>query len=84
MFDLDPVVTTVFLGMVAGVVEFIKHAWTAIFNDWHEWRTCAIIAVAGVTGALTALGIGTDVFMGAVIGFAASGYVTIAQNIGKK
>lgn len=84
MFDLDPVMAAIFLGMVAGVVEFIKHAWTAIFEDWHEWRTCAIIAVAGATGALTALGMGADVFMGAVIGFAASGYVTIAQNIGKK
>lgn len=84
VFNLDPIVVTIFLGMVAGVVEFLKHAWTAIFDDWHEWRTCAIIAVAGATGALTALWMGTDVLMGAVIGFAASGYITIAQNVGKK
>lgn len=84
VFDLDPMTVTIFLGMVAGIVEFLKHAWTAIFEDWHEWRTCAIIAVAGITGALTALGMGADVLMGAVIGFAASGYITIAQNVGKK
>lgn len=84
IFDLDPMTVTIFLGMVAGIVEFLKHAWTAIFEDWHEWRTCAIIAVAGITGALTALGMGADVLMGAVIGFAASGYITIAQNVGKK
>ena len=84
IFDLDPMTVTIFLGMVAGIVEFLKHAWSAIFEDWHEWRTCAIIAVAGITGALTALGMGADVLMGAVIGFAASGYITIAQNVGKK
>lgn len=84
IFDLDPMTVTIFLGMVAGIVEFLKHAWTAIFDDWHEWRTCAIIAVAGITGALTSLGMGADVLMGAVIGFAASGYITIAQNVGKK
>lgn len=84
VFDLDPMTVTIFLGMVAGIVEFLKHAWTAIFEDWHEWRTCAIIAVAGITGALTALGMGADVLMGAVIGFAASGYITIAQNVGKR
>lgn len=84
IFDLDPMTVTIFLGMVAGIVEFLKHAWTAIFEDWHEWRTCAIIAVAGITGALTSLGMGSDVLMGAVIGFAASGYITIAQNVGKK
>ena len=84
IFDLDPMTVTIFLGMVAGIVEFLKHAWTAIFEDWHEWRTCAIIAAAGITGALTALGMGADVLMGAVIGFAASGYITIAQNVGKK
>lgn len=84
IFDLDPMTVTIFLGMVAGIVEFLKHAWSAIFEDWHEWRTCAIIAVAGITGALTALGMGADVLMGAVIGFAASGYITIAQNVGKR
>ena len=84
IFNLDPMVAVIFLGMVAGVVEFLKHAWTAIFDDWHEWRTCAIIAVAGATGALTALALGAGALMGAVIGFAASGYVTIAQNVGKK
>lgn len=84
VFDLDPMTVTIFLGMVAGIVEFLKHAWSAIFEDWHEWRTCAIIAAAGITGALTSLGMGADILMGAVIGFAASGYITIAQNVGKK
>ena len=84
IFDLDPMTVTIFLGMVAGIVEFLKHAWSAIFEDWHEWRTCAIIAVAGITGALTALWMGADMLMGAVVGFAASGYITIAQNVGKR
>lgn len=83
-FNLDPITAAIFLGMVAGAVEFIKRAWAAIFTDWHEWRACAIIAAAAVTGAFTASNMGMDVMMGAVIGLAASGYVTIAQNIGKE
>lgn len=84
IFDLDPMTMAIFLGMVAGLVELAKHAWTAIFTDWKEWRVCAIIAVAGATGAITAAAMSLSPLMGAVIGFAASGYITIAQNVGKK
>lgn len=84
IFNIDPVVMAVMLGMVAGLVEFIRHAWTGIFTDWKEWKTCLIIAVAGGTGAITAAMMGLNPLVGAVVGFAASGYVTIAQNVGKK
>lgn len=84
VFNLDPITTAIMLGMVAGVVEFVKAACAAIFTDWHQWKTCAIIAAAGITGALTANAMALNPLMGAVVGFAASGYVTIAQNIGKK
>lgn len=76
VFNLDPVQTAIMLGMVAGVVELIKRA------AQKEWRVCAIIAGAGLAGALTALCIGISPLVGAVIGFAASGFITIAQNIG--
>ena len=84
IFNLDPITVAIMLGMVAGVVEFVKAACVAFFTDGHQWKTCAIIAAAGITGALTANALGLNPLMGTVVGFAASGYVTIAQNIGKK
>jgi len=38
--------------------------------------------VAGVTGALVGMLISVNPLIGAVVGLAASGYITIAQNIG--
>lgn len=76
VFDLDPVVAAILLGMVAGVVELIKRAFEK------DWKAVAIIIGAGAAGALTALLISVNPLIGAVIGFAASGYITIVQNIG--
>lgn len=76
VFDLDPVVAAILLGMVAGVVELIKRAFEK------DWKAVAIIIGAGAAGALTALLVSVNPLIGAVIGFAASGYITIVQNIG--
>jgi len=76
VFNLDPVVAAILLGMVAGVVELIKR----LFEK--DWKAVTIILGAGVTGALVGLAISVNPLIGAVIGFAASGYITIAQNIG--
>lgn len=84
VFNLDPIQTAIMLGMVAGVVEFVKHFCAFLAKDTAEWKPCAIIATAGITGALTALALSLNPLIGAVVGFAASGYITIAQNIGKK
>lgn len=75
VFNLDPVTTAILLGMVAGVVELIKRAFEK------DWKAVAIIIGAGVTGALTALLIAVNPLIGAVVGLAASGFITIAQNI---
>ncbi len=77
IFNLEPVIAAVMLGMVAGVVELIKR----LFDK--DWRSVAIIVGAGVAGALTALPLGANPLIGAVVGLASSGYITIAQNIGK-
>lgn len=84
IFNLDPIQTAIMLGMVAGVVEFVKHFCAFLAKDTAEWKPCAIIATAGATGALTALALEINPLIGVVVGFAASGYITIAQNIGKK
>lgn len=77
VFDLDVVTTAILLGMVAGVIEMIKRAFEK------DWKSVAIIAGAGVTGCLVSWAIGVNPFIGAVVGLAASGYITIAQNVGK-
>lgn len=76
-FDLDAVTVAILLGMVAGVVELIKRAFEK------DWKAVAIILGAGVTGALTALAIAVNPLIGAVVGLSASGFITIAQNVGK-
>lgn len=76
-FDLDAVTVAILLGMVAGVVECIKRAFEK------DWKAVAIIVGAAVTGALVGLAIAINPLIGAVVGLAASGYITIMQNIGK-
>lgn len=75
-FNIDPIVAAILLGMVSGVVELIKR----LFEK--DWKAVAIILGAGITGALVGLLVAINPLIGAVIGFAASGYITIAQNIG--
>lgn len=73
---LEPMAALILLGMVAGVVELIKRAFDK------DWRAVVTIIGAGLVGALVGLALGANPLMGAVIGFAASGYITIAQNVG--
>ena len=75
-FDLGAVETAILLGMVAGVIELIKRAFKK------DWKAVCIISGAGVTGALVGLAISINPLIGAVVGLSASGFVTIAQNIG--
>lgn len=77
VFDLDAVATAILLGMVAGVVELIKRAFEK------DWKAVAIILGAGITGALVGLAISINPLIGAVVGLSASGFITIAQNVGK-
>lgn len=77
VFDLDAVTVAILLGMVAGVVELIKRAFEK------DWKAVAIILGAGITGALVGLAIAINPLIGAVVGLSASGFITIAQNVGK-
>lgn len=77
VFNLDPISTAILLGMVAGVVEMIKRAFK------RDWVAVATIIGAGVAGSLTALALAINPLIGAVVGLAASGFITIAQNVGK-
>lgn len=77
IFNLDPVATAIILGMVAGAVELVKRAFEK------DFKAVAVIIGAGVAGALSALLLSINPLIGAVVGLAASGYITIVQNIGK-
>lgn len=78
ILNLDPIVAVVITGMVAGVVELIKRAFKK------DWRAVITILGAGITGALCIIPFGINPLFGAIIGLSASGYVTIAQNVGKE
>ncbi len=77
VFNLDPIQAAIMLGMVAGTVELIKR----LFKK--DWRASATIVCSGIVGALTALALAISPLVGAVVGLAASGYITIAQSIGE-
>lgn len=71
------------LGTVAGVVEGVKRAFDK------DLKAFVTILASGIVGGLLGFvlpfdaELGTSVVMGLVIGFSATGYITIFQNIGK-
>lgn len=67
----------VLTGLVAGVVELVKR----VFDK--DWRAVVTIILAGLVGGVGATYLGYDFLAGIVFGLAASGFITIAQNIGK-
>lgn len=77
LLGLSALATAVLTGLVAGVVELVKR----VFDK--DWRAVVTIILAGLVGGLGALYMGTDFLAGVVFGFAASGFVTIVQNVGK-
>ena len=77
ILGLSALATVVLTGLVAGGVELIKR----LFDK--DWRASATIIVAALIGGFGGLVFGVDFLVGMVFGLAASGYITIAQNIGK-
>lgn len=77
VFNLGNMEAVLLLGAVAGVVELVKR----IFAK--DIKAVATIAGAGVTGVVAALLLAINPLIGLVVGFSASGYITLAQNVGK-
>lgn len=77
ILGLSTLATVVLAGLVAGGTELIKR----LFDK--DWRAAVTIVVAAIIGGLGGLVFGANFLVGMVFGLAASGYVTIAQNIGK-
>ena len=84
LLNISPVLSLLAIGTVAGVVEGVKRL---LEGDKHA---ALIILTSGIVGALLGLilpfneTLGLSIVMGAVIGFSATGYVTIVQNVGEK
>lgn len=76
ILGIEPVTAILLVGFVMGFVELAK----ALFD--REWRKAIVVAVAGVAGGAVSPFIGVSVVIGVVGGFAASGAITLAQNIG--
>lgn len=77
ILGLSTLATVVLTGLVAGGTELIKR----LFDK--DWRAAVTIVVAAIIGGLGGLVFGANFLVGMVFGLAASGYVTIVQNIGK-
>lgn len=77
ILGIDGTAALLLTGFVIGFVELAK----AIFDK--EWRKALIIAVAGVAGGVVAPLVGLSIVTGIVGGLAASGAITLAQNVAK-
>lgn len=77
ILGLDAVTAIILAGLVMGGVELVKR----LFSK--DWKAVAIILVASLVGGLAGMALGISILQGIAYGLAASGYVTLAQNIGK-
>lgn len=78
ILGLSALATAVLIGLVDGGTELVKR----VFDK--DWRAVATIVVAALIGGFGGLVFGANFLVGMVFGLAASGYITIAQNFGKK
>lgn len=78
ILGLSTLATVVLTGLVAGGTELVKRLFDA------DWRTVITIIVAALIGGSGGLVFGANFLVGMVFGLAASGYITIAQNVAKK
>ena len=78
ILGLSALATVVLTGLVAGGTGLVKRLFDA------DWRTVVTIIVAALIGGFGGLVFGANFLVGMVFGLAASGYITIAQNVAKK
>lgn len=78
ILGINVVTAIVLIGLVTGATELVnqisKKNWTAVIT----------IVVAGLIGGVAGWAMGIMPLIGIVYGLAATGYVTLAQNIGKQ
>lgn len=78
ILGLDATSALILTGLVMGASELIKRLFAK------DWKAAVTIFVATIIGAIAGPMMGIMVLQGMAYGLAASGYVTLAQNIGKR
>ena len=77
ILGLDAMTAVILGGLCMGTVEFIKR----LFDK--DWKAAVTIFVCGLVGGLAGMAMGINMLQGIAYGLAATGYITLAQNIGK-
>ena len=77
ILGLDTMTAIILGGLCMGTVEFIKR----LFDK--DWRAAVIIFACAIVGGLAGMAMGINMLQGIAYGLAATGYITLAQNVGK-
>lgn len=78
VLGLDTMTAAILTGLCMGVVELVKR----LFDK--DWKASVTIVACALVGGLAGLALGINMLQGIAFGLAATGYITLAQNIGKK
>ena len=78
ILGLDTTTALILTGLVMGGVELVKR----LFKK--DWKAVAIICTSAVIGGVAGAILGILPLQGVAYGLAASGYITLVQNIGTK
>lgn len=78
IFGLDAFTALILTGLVMGGAELIKRLFA------RDWMAAATIVVSAIIGGIAGAALGIMPIQGIAFGLAASGYVTLVQNIGSK
>lgn len=78
ILGLDATTALILTGLVMGGVELVKR----LFKK--DWKAVAIICTSAVIGGVAGAILGILPLQGIAYGLAASGYITLVQNIGSK
>ena len=78
LLGLDTMMAVILTGLVMGGVELVKR----LFEK--DWKAAITICISAIIGGIAGCMLGILPLQGAVYGLAASGYITLAQNVGKR
>ena len=78
ILGLDAFTALILTGLVMGASELIKR----LFNK--DWMAAITITVSAIIGGVAGAILGLMPLQGIAYGLAASGYITLVQNIGSK
>lgn len=78
ILGLDAMTALILTGLVMGASELVKRLFAK------DWKAAVTITVSAIIGGIAGPMLGITVLQGIAYGLAASGYITLVQNIGKR